>query len=42
MAWYTTQERIDKAPFTDIRVREAMTEAIDLPTIAKTYFNGTV
>jgi len=42
MAWYTTQERIDKAPFTDIRVREAMTEAIDLPTIAKTYFNGNV
>jgi peptide/nickel transport system substrate-binding protein len=40
--WYTAQERIDKAPFTDIRVRQALTEAIDLPTIAKTYFNGGV
>ena len=40
--WYTAQERVDKAPFTDVRVREALTEAIDLPTIAKTYFNGGV
>jgi peptide/nickel transport system substrate-binding protein len=40
--WYTTQERIDKAPFNDIRVREALTEAIDLPTIAKNYFDGSV
>jgi peptide/nickel transport system substrate-binding protein len=40
--WYTAQERNDKAPFTDVRVRQALTEAIDLPTIAKTYFNGGV
>jgi peptide/nickel transport system substrate-binding protein len=32
--------RIDKAPFTDIRVREALQKAIDLPTIAKTFYNG--
>ena len=41
-AGYTIQERNDKAPFTDIRVRQAMTEAIDIPTIAKTYFGGSV
>ena len=29
------------APFNDIRVREAMQMAIDLPTIAKTYYGGT-
>jgi ABC-type transport system substrate-binding protein len=33
--------RNDKAPFTDVRVREALQMAIDLPTIAKTYYNGT-
>ena len=29
------------APFNDIRVRKAMQMAIDLPTIAKNYYNGT-
>lgn len=32
--------RDDKAPFKDIRVREALQKAIDLPTIAKTYYQG--
>ena len=41
-AGYTIQERNDKAPFTDIRVRQAMTQAIDIPTIAATYFGGSV
>ena len=34
--------RNDKAPFNDIRVRKAMQMAIDLPTIAKYYYGGTV
>jgi ABC-type transport system substrate-binding protein len=34
--------RNDKAPFTDIRVRKAMQLAIDLPTIAKTYYGGQI
>jgi len=34
--------RIDKAPFNDIRVRQAMQLAIDLPAIAKDYYLGTV
>ena len=34
--------RIDVAPFNDIRVRKAMQMAIDLPTIAKTYYQGLV
>jgi peptide/nickel transport system substrate-binding protein len=34
--------RNDNAPFTDIRVRQAIQEAIDLPTIAKTYYGGIV
>ena len=38
----TIDPRNDKAPFTDIRVRKAMQMAIDLPTIAKEYYNGTV
>jgi peptide/nickel transport system substrate-binding protein len=38
-AW-TIDPRDDKAPFNDIRVREALQEAIDLPTIAKTYYSG--
>ena len=32
--------RNDVKPFNDIRVREAMQMAIDLPTIAKTYYSG--
>ena len=32
--------RNDVAPFNDIRVRKAMQMAIDLPTIAKTYYGG--
>ena len=31
----------DTKPFNDIRVRQAMQMAIDLPTIAKTYYGGT-
>ena len=34
--------RVDKAPFTDIRVRKAMQMAIDLPAIAKDYYHGLV
>ena len=34
--------RCDVVPFKDIRVREAMQMAIDLPTIATTYYHGTV
>jgi len=37
----TVDMRNDHAPFTDIRVREAMQIAIDLPTIAKTYYYDT-
>ena len=33
--------RNDVAPFNDIRVRKAMQMAIDLPTIAKTFYAGT-
>jgi peptide/nickel transport system substrate-binding protein len=36
----TISPRVDIAPFTDIKVREAMQLALDLPTIAKTYYNG--
>jgi len=32
----------NKAPYTDIRVREALQLAIDLPTIAKSYYGGAV
>ncbi len=35
------QIRCDKAPFTDIRVRTALQMAIDLDTIAKTFYGGT-
>ena len=38
---YTVDTRVDVKPFNDIRVREAMQMAIDLPTIASTYFQGT-
>ncbi len=34
--------RVDKAPYTDIRVRKAMQMAIDLPRIAKAYYGGLV
>lgn len=34
--------RVDKAPFTDIRIRKAMDMAIDRPSIAKNYYGGTV
>jgi peptide/nickel transport system substrate-binding protein len=34
--------RLDKAPFTDIRVRKALQMALDLPTIAKTFYGGFV
>ena len=36
----TVDPRNDKAPFNDIRVRKAMQMAIDLPTIAKSYYGG--
>ena len=39
---FTLEPRIDKAPFNDIRVRKAMQMAIDLLTIAKSYYRGTV
>ncbi len=32
--------RVDNKPFTDIRVRKAMQMAIDIPTIAKSYYGG--
>jgi peptide/nickel transport system substrate-binding protein len=37
----TIDPRDDKVPFSDIRVRKAMQMALDLPTIAKTYYAGT-
>ena len=36
----TIEPRNDVAPFNDIRVRKAMQMAIDLPTIARTYYGG--
>jgi peptide/nickel transport system substrate-binding protein len=36
------QIRVDKSPFTDIRVRQALQMAIDLKTIAETLYSGTV
>jgi peptide/nickel transport system substrate-binding protein len=38
----TLEPRIDKTPFTDIRVRKAIQMAIDLPTIASSFYGGTV
>jgi peptide/nickel transport system substrate-binding protein len=38
----TIQLRNDVSPFSDIRVRKALQMAIDLPGIAKSYYNGTV
>ena len=37
----TLDPRNDTPPFNDIRVRKAMQMAIDLPTIAKSYYGGT-
>jgi peptide/nickel transport system substrate-binding protein len=37
---FTIDPRNDVMPFKDIRVRKAMQMAIDLPTIAKTYYLG--
>jgi peptide/nickel transport system substrate-binding protein len=36
----TLDPRNDVAPFSDIRVREALQMAIDIPTIASTYYQG--
>jgi len=36
----TIDPRYDKAPYNDVRVRKAMQMAIDLPTIAATYYFG--
>ena len=36
------EPRNDRTPFNDIRVRKAMQMAIDLPTIAKTYYGGII
>jgi peptide/nickel transport system substrate-binding protein len=33
---------VDKKPFDDIRVRKAMQMAVDIPTIAATYFGGSM
>ena len=38
----TIDPRNDKPPFNDIKVRKAMQMAIDLPSIAKTYYSGMV
>ncbi len=39
---FTLDPRIDRAPFSDIRVRKALQMSIDLPEIAKTYYQGSV
>ena len=38
---YSMDPRNDKAPYTDIRVREALQMAINLPELASTYYGGT-
>jgi len=38
---FCIQMRADHAPFTDIRVRQALQEAVDLQTIASEYYGGT-
>lgn len=37
---FTIDPRNDKAPYNNLQVREALQMAIDLPTIAKTYYSG--
>ena len=39
---YTVAMRVDKEPFTDIKVRQALNLAIDRELIAKTYYGGRV
>jgi len=41
MTGYSLDPRNDKAPFTDIRVRQALQMAINLPEMASTYYGGT-
>jgi peptide/nickel transport system substrate-binding protein len=41
VAAQTICPRVDLAPFSDIRVREALQQAINLPLIAQTYYSGT-
>ena len=41
-AGLTIDMKVDVAPFKDVRVREALQMAIDVPTIASTYYGGTV
>ena len=36
----TIDPRNDKAPYNNLQVREALQMAIDLPTIAQTYYSG--
>ena len=38
----TIQPRNDKAPFNDIRVRKAMQMALDLPSLSKDHYHGTI
>jgi peptide/nickel transport system substrate-binding protein len=38
----TIELRVDHKPYTDIRVRQALQMAIDRPSIAKSYYGGTV
>jgi peptide/nickel transport system substrate-binding protein len=38
----TIDPRVDLAPFNNIKVRIALQKAIDLPTLAATYYGGTV
>ena len=41
-AGYTLDYRDDRVPFNDIKVRQAIQESIDLQSIAKSYYGGTV
>jgi peptide/nickel transport system substrate-binding protein len=36
----TIDPRVDTKPFTDVKVRQAMQMAFDLPTLAKSYYQG--